>query len=43
MKIAMDICFREEKEEKRKLNMLKAREFEARFEEFVKMREKDKK
>lgn len=34
-KAAMDICFREEKEETRHANMMKARSFDAKFEEHL--------
>ena len=39
-KALMDICFREEKERKRHANMLKAREFDAKFEAYMAASEK---
>jgi hypothetical protein len=37
----LDRCFREEKEQKRKANMLKAREFDDKFDDYLK-RKKEK-
>jgi hypothetical protein len=35
-KRAVDLCFRKEKERKRDLNLIKAREFEKQFEDYMK-------
>jgi COX assembly protein 2 len=42
-KYEMDKCFREEKEQKRKANMEKARAFDQKFEEFMKKKELNEK
>ena len=38
-KAALDQCFRREKEIRRRENMRKAREFDAKFEEYMKQKE----